>query len=418
MLHFLILVVETLLPLAVPAGMLLGYAGRRELFEVRKPAERGAALGALIAAVLAALKTGTGFVVREYYDLALLAVIIPAEMLLLVTLFRGRSIPAEKAATPLLQGLVLVLAASWVAYCLPDIFIFPSRFAVGVVEVVSSEFIFIIAGYLTGLLLCLFTCRALYKACAAVPAKILLPMLFAVMAACLFRQLVTAGQMLLGRGLLPRYDPALDLIIFLLDKVRLIFFCIMGTAALPALFLLSRSGNVPVEGDNPAEKRKAKSRMIRRIRWSKAALASLLLGLLLMTAGVHFNNREVELSPPTATAATTEGLIRLPLSEVGDGALHRFVYSSRRGVDIRYIVIKKSESAYGVGLDACDVCGAGGGYYERKGQVICTLCDVVMNKSTIGFAGGCNPVPLPFRIESGSLLINIEDLEAEAPRFM
>ena len=41
-----------------------------------------------------------------------------------------------------------------------------------------------------------------------------------------------------------------------------------------------------------------------------------------------------------------------------------------------------------------------------------------MNKSTIGFAGGCNPVPLPFKVESGNLIIDIEDLEAEEPRFL
>ncbi|MDR2669735.1 MAG: DUF2318 domain-containing protein [Desulfovibrio sp.] len=417
MLHFLILVAETLLPVAVPAGMLPGFARRRELFELRRPLGRGAALGVLIAGTLAALKLGTGFVVREYYDLAVLGAMIPAELLMLFLLFRSRSFPAEKAASSLLRGVVLVLAASWGAYYLPDIFIFPTHFAVGVVQVVSSEFVFIVAGYLAGLLLSLFVCRALYAASAAVPVRVMFPVLSAAVAVSVCRQLITAGQILLGRGLLPRSDTALDLIIFLLDKVRPLFFCGLAVAALPAVFLLARSGDVPAGGNNPAERRKTKYRRIRRMRWSKAVLASLLLGVLLLTAGTHFDGKEVELSPPAATPAT-EGLIRLPLSEVSDGALHRYVYTSRKGVEIRYIVIKKSESAYGVGLDACDVCGAGGGYYERKGQVVCTLCDVVMNKSTIGFAGGCNPVPLPFRIEGGLLLISVEDLEAEAPRFM
>ncbi|MDR2123481.1 MAG: DUF2318 domain-containing protein [Desulfovibrio sp.] len=417
MLHFLILVAATLLPIAAPAGMLPGFARARELFELRRPLVRGAALGILSAGALAALKTGTGFVVREYYDLAVLGVMIPAELLLLFLLFRSRSCPAETAASPLLRRVAFALTASWGAYYLPDIFIFPTHFAVGVVQVVSSEFVFIVAGYLAGLLLCLLVCRALYAAGAAAPARIMFPVLCAAVSLAVCRQLITAGQIMLGRGLLPRSDAALDLIIFLLDKDRPLFFCGLAVAALPAVFLIARSGNVSVDGNNQAERRKAKSRRIARLRWSGTALASLLLGVLLLTAGVHFESREVELSPPAATQAT-EGLIRLPLSEVNDGALHRYVYTSRKDVQIRYIVIKKSESAYGVGLDACDVCGAGGGYYERKGQVVCTLCDVVMNKSTIGFAGGCNPVPLPFRIEGGLLLIDIEDLEAEAPRFM
>jgi uncharacterized membrane protein len=41
-----------------------------------------------------------------------------------------------------------------------------------------------------------------------------------------------------------------------------------------------------------------------------------------------------------------------------------------------------------------------------------------MNKATIGFAGGCNPVPLPFTIKDGHVIIDIESLEAEESRFL
>ena len=417
MLHFLVSVAETLLLVSMLIGMLLGFARQRRLFEVRPYAERGLALGVLIAAVLAGFKMGTGFIVREYYNLAVLAVVIPVEIMLLALLCRTRSYSSERAASPLMRAVFFVLAASWTAYYLPDIFIYPSHFAVGVVQVVSSEFVFIVVGYLTGLLLCLFACSAVYKVCSAIPVRILFPMFSVAMLAFICQQLVTVGQALLGRGLLPRADWALDLIIFLLNNAQLLFFCITAIAAALALALWIRSRNTPAEGDNPAERRKARSQMITRMRWSKAALVSLLLGLGLMTIGVHYNNKEVELSPPVAVAAVS-GEIRLPLAEVSDGALHRFVHTTSKGTDIRYIIIKKSETAYGVGLDACDVCGAGGGYYERKGQVVCILCDVVMNKSTIGFAGGCNPVPLPFKIEEGHLIISIDDLEAEESRFL
>lgn len=417
MLHFLVSVAETLLLVAMLIGMLLGFAKQRRLFEVRLPAERGLALGFVVAAVLAGLKMGTGFIVREYYNLAVLAVMIPVELLLLAALYRARNFSSEKAASPLMRLIFFVLAASWTAYYLPDIFIYPSHFAVGVVQVVSSEFVFVAVGYLTGLLLCVFTCYALYRVARAIPVRILFPLLSVSMLAFVCQQLVTVGQTLLGRGLLPRLDWTLDLIIFLLNNARLIFFCVAAIAAVLALALWGRSRSAPPEGDNPALRRKAKSQMITRMRWSKAALCSLVLGLLVMTVGVYFNNKVVELSPPLAVAAT-QGLIKHPLTEVGDGTLHRFVHTTAKGTGIRYIIIKKSESAYGVGLDACDVCGAGGGYYERKGQVVCILCDVVMNKATIGFAGGCNPVPLPFTIEDGNLVIKITDLEIEESRFL
>jgi uncharacterized membrane protein len=112
----------------------------------------------------------------------------------------------------------------------------------------------------------------------------------------------------------------------------------------------------------------------------------------------------------------TDGVIGLVSNTVDDGHLHRFFYEASDGTAVRFIVIRKSATAFGVGLDACDVCGPTG-YFERDGQVICLLCDVVMNKSTIGFPGGCNPVPLAWRLEAGKLLVNTSDLEAGAWRF-
>ena len=71
---------------------------------------------------------------------------------------------------------------------------------------------------------------------------------------------------------------------------------------------------------------------------------------------------------------------------------------------------------YGVGLDACDICGVAG-YYERNNDIICKRCDVVMNKATIGFKGGCNPVPFPYEIADMKIIIRKADLEAEKNRF-
>ena len=74
------------------------------------------------------------------------------------------------------------------------------------------------------------------------------------------------------------------------------------------------------------------------------------------------------------------------------------------------IVIKKPNSqSYGIGLDACDICGETG-YYERDGQVVCKLCDVVMNINTIGFKGGCNPIVVPYSIENSNIILPVTGL--------
>ncbi len=36
--------------------------------------------------------------------------------------------------------------------------------------------------------------------------------------------------------------------------------------------------------------------------------------------------------------------------------LHRFEYTTSTGVKVRFIVIQKSGSSFGVGLDACEIC--------------------------------------------------------------
>jgi uncharacterized membrane protein len=73
-------------------------------------------------------------------------------------------------------------------------------------------------------------------------------------------------------------------------------------------------------------------------------------------------------------------------------------------------VIKKPDSSsYGIGLDACDICGETG-YYEKNDQVVCNRCDVVMNINTIGFKGGCNPIIIDYSISDGNIIVPIQGL--------
>ena len=104
------------------------------------------------------------------------------------------------------------------------------------------------------------------------------------------------------------------------------------------------------------------------------------------------------------------------LADISDGHLHRFEYTTSGGVKVRFIVIQKSGSAFGVGLDACEICGPSG-YYEKDGKVICKLCEVAMNIATIGFKGGCNPIPIDYKVSNGTLTVPISALEASASIF-
>ena len=170
-------------------------------------------------------------------------------------------------------------------------------------------------------------------------------------------------------------------------------------------------GNFP----HPAAKRKERWRLRNCRRWSVTAVVFSTLVFLTVSVLHAYVNRPIVLTPPQPYQEEGNKIV-IPLSDVDDGRLHRFSYSFEDH-DIRFLVVRKPQgNAYGLGLDACDICGVAG-YYERNHEVICKRCDVVMNKATIGFKGGCNPVPFPYEIKDATIYIDKADLQAEKNRF-
>ena len=161
--------------------------------------------------------------------------------------------------------------------------------------------------------------------------------------------------------------------------------------------------------DNPAQKRKLRKKWRVTRTYATLMLCCLIFGMVTFTTLDAVANREIPLSP-VEDAKIDSGYVVVPFEQVDDGHLHRFAYVTENDIQIRFIVIKKpNSSAYGIGLDACDVCGETG-YFEKDGQVVCKLCDVVMNIQTIGFKGGCNPIVIPYEIRDGQIFVPIEGL--------
>ena len=194
-------------------------------------------------------------------------------------------------------------------------------------------------------------------------------------------------------------------------------FTIAAALALCAVVVLTwlASRSIPTVGTNPAEGRLGRARS--RLYKSMAGTAALgyLCGALLITVGVAYGSQEIELSPPESFSVVDDQ-VSVNLADISDGHLHRFEYTTSGGVKVRFIVIQKSGSSFGVGLDACDICGPTG-YYEKDGKVICKLCEVAMNIATIGFKGGCNPIPIEYKVSNGTLTVPISALEASASIF-
>lgn len=161
-------------------------------------------------------------------------------------------------------------------------------------------------------------------------------------------------------------------------------------------------------------KEKARLRDCRRWSWSLCVWGIMAVFIVIV---LHWYDTKPPEEVQPEPYALNDGIISVNLSDVSDGHLHKFSYVTPNGYDVRFLIVKKpAGTAYGVGLDACDICGIAG-YYERGDEVVCKRCDVVMNKNTIGFKGGCNPVPFEYEVRAGKIFIDTEELVKHETRF-
>ena len=201
-------------------------------------------------------------------------------------------------------------------------------------------------------------------------------------------------------------------LVFIIPAIASIIVGFTTPASAVARFAPMLAGESP---DNQAVRR-ARKAFLRRAKaagvWSLVAMIGITVAL---TYGVAQTQKTVVLSPPEQYSLK-DGVATIPFSQVEDGHLHRFEYKAKDGTVMRFIIIKKNGGAYGIGLDACENCGDAG-YYEKDGKIICKKCDVAINLATIGFKGGCNPVPLPYKTGNGSITIQSADLDALSAHF-
>ncbi|MDR1441290.1 MAG: DUF2318 domain-containing protein [Bifidobacteriaceae bacterium] len=227
--------------------------------------------------------------------------------------------------------------------------------------------------------------------------------------------LVALAQLLIGRRLVEPPRAVFKAVAWGINHQSWSLWVLAAAALIPPLVTLRANRHPAVGGPNPAVDRLAKARAWRRLRYGLASAGAYLVIGWVVTFGVAIEQREPELSPPEQYELV-DGTAVIDLAAIEDGHLHRFAYTTSSGVEVRFIVIKKNGVAYGVGLDACEVCGPTG-YYEKDGKIICRLCDVIMNVATIGFKGGCNPIPLDYTLDGGQMLVQTADLEAASGVF-
>ena len=189
---------------------------------------------------------------------------------------------------------------------------------------------------------------------------------------------------------------------------EIFFFVFIFGAAVLLIFRewLTASHSKIAAAATEAEQRLLSAQQRRQRSWMIASAAACLAVILVLTA--DFIYARASSAPPSAHAIAATGAgndeLRVPLSDVQDGNLHLFTVKSA-DQSFRFLVIKIPQG-WGVALDACRICGAEG--YRQDGQnVVCRHCGSAIYIPTIGEAGGCNPIGVPFRVDGSDLVVNV-----------
>jgi FTR1 family protein len=191
---------------------------------------------------------------------------------------------------------------------------------------------------------------------------------------------------------------------------------VLAVLVLPFAFMLKKSAAEPAPAGNEAEGRKLRAQLLTDLL-AKKAFAALAIGAILAVGYTYAHEtKQLVLSDPEAVYEAAPEIL-VPVASVSDDKLHRFALKAD-GKLLRFLVIRKDEKKdeYAAAMDACTICNDWG-YVQLGDRVLCRNCVAEINRSSIGEAGGCNPIPLKHERRGGDLVIRLEALTAHAAFF-
>jgi high-affinity iron transporter len=227
-------------------------------------------------------------------------------------------------------------------------------------------------------------------------------------------QLVISGlHELSENGVLPSSKREMALIGPIVTNEWFFFVTIVALAGLMVLFDARRRQPQALP-DTGAERRKALWSARRERLWMVSVYATSFLFILLVTAEFIYAKSVNTLSPPTAVSFSN-GAVSIPLSQVLDGDLHRYV-ARENGTDVRFLLYKKPDGKVVAVFDSCQICGPVG-FFKGPNGIVCKNCAAPINSQSVGTPGGCNPVPLKSNSTSDAFVIQEADLLSGASMF-
>lgn len=186
---------------------------------------------------------------------------------------------------------------------------------------------------------------------------------------------------------------------------------------IPMLMMIFSKNKLDISNLTGTEKRikVAEINKQRNIKIAALALIVTINGLLISEFVSIVTKKTIDPNP--IKVSVNDGKIQIPVSNLGDSVLSKYSFDTEDGKIVRFIILKRDTNDYGVGFDACLVCGSKkGGYYQEQGNVdsiICKNCNAPIAIPTIGLPGGCNPIELKYEIKNDEIIINSDDLVKE-----
>jgi high-affinity iron transporter len=247
--------------------------------------------------------------------------------------------------------------------------------------------------------------------------RINLQKFFRVTTAILFlvaSQLVISGLHELSEsGVIPSSKREMGIIGPIVRNDLFFFVTIFALAALMVLFDAKRREPVP-DAASPAERRKAAWSARRERLWMASIYTFSFVFIALITAEFIYTKSVSALSPATEVTFVN-GQVKIPLTQVADGDLHRF-QAQENGRPIRFWLYQKPDGKVATVFDACEICGSVG-FYKTATGVVCKNCAAPINPQSVGSAGGCNPVPLKATQTADAIIIQEADIAAGTRMF-
>ena len=404
MLTYLILTTRAILMETVIAGAIAGYTRKNNDKFASKIMTVLSVAGLIAAIVMSVFKNNTNRVSSSFWNNVIYVASIIAMLVVLICVLSKKDIIKKIKWTAL-----SVFMAMMMLYALPEVFSYPHQVLLSERTIISTDFLYDMIGMGFGIIIAIVMFFSAFFCMTRLEGRGSILVLVVEMLLMTLRYLAGFFTVLMQNGTIKSNHTLFLFVIFIKNHTDQLMLASIAVFVATALLLIFKSFNVNEPYRNPAQHRKILAKWLRVRRWSVTLIAAAVCGMLVVTIVDAYNSQDVTLSPIEDCESDGDNMI-VSFEQVSDGHLHRFGYESDNGITIRFIVIQKPNStSYGVGLDACDICGETG-YYERDGQVVCNLCDVVMNISTIGFKGGCNPIVIPYDIKNGQIIVPIDGL--------